>query len=91
MYRITENGAKSGGTVDFLSSHNSADANGSAAFLTFAFAGGDDTLNSLNLSTVTEYCVEMEDVPCAPALRTLTECPFRPRLRCSGAAGGRTT
>jgi hypothetical protein len=93
MYRITENGAKSGGTVDFLSSHNSADANGSfattptdgdpsslhfdplpmlssatgsAAFLTFAFAGGDDhTLNTLNLSTVTQYCVEMVDEPWA--------------------------
>ena len=57
MYRITENGAKSGGTVDFLSSHNSADANGSAAFLTFAFAGGDDTVKSLSLAMLSRLAV----------------------------------
>jgi hypothetical protein len=59
MYRITENGIT--GTVDFLSSHNSADANGSAAFLTFAFAHSD-TLGptGLNSSTITQYCVEQD-------------------------------
>ena len=113
MYRITENGAKSGGTVDFLSSHNSADANGSAAFLTFAFAGGDDTVkwlsNALSTCRADRLANPKECHHCSSTRSTcrrsrstasrwktsraplLPLCPFRPRLRCSGAAGGRTT
>eukprot|EP01051_Picozoa_sp_SAG22_P004237 SAG22_NODE_222_length_14768_cov_6.358920_5_plen_277_part_00 len=50
MYRITENGAE--GQIDWLSSHNSADYAGSAAFLSFAFAHSD-TLGPAGLNSST--------------------------------------
>ena len=49
---------------DFLRDHNSADALGSASFLSWARVEGLMSMSgSVNLSTITEYCVEYSDAP----------------------------
>ena len=68
IYRITETLGLSGAyrPPDFLRDHNSADALGSASFLTWAVLQGlMSTSQSVNISTITEYCVEMVAQPWA--------------------------
>lgn len=63
MYRVSEVwGNKLWGRTyappDFLSSHNSADGPGQSSFLTFAELSLMTASESINTSTITEYCVE---------------------------------
>ena len=68
IYRITETLGLAGAyrPPDYLRDHNSADSLGSASFLTWAVLQGlMSTTESVNISTITEYCVEMVDQPWA--------------------------
>lgn len=62
MYRISEHQDPQDQEVDFLSNHDTGSAAGDVAFVT---GSGTHFTPDFNTSVITQYCVEMDDVPYA--------------------------